>query len=221
MQASAAPPKNLPPMKHCGNVLHSVRLESADRYWLPMLSLAYSKESMLITRYLTPMASKSLVMVQQNSQYSRLHTTTASSWLAFSTNATASAVTGGMVMGGGGADGVEAAMASSSSVMSAEIPSKSGVERYRSAPSASITTTLALPLSPSVFESARAPARVPPPEVPDAMPSSRASDLAASIASRPPTCRTSSTRPNAEASSTSFGMKSVVHPWSKCGRHTG
>mmetsp|Transcript_37224 Transcript_37224/g.50373 ORF Transcript_37224/g.50373 Transcript_37224/m.50373 type:complete len:303 (-) Transcript_37224:600-1508(-) len=226
MHASAAPPMKLPPMKHCGNVLHSVMLDRADLYLFPWLSLANSNESMLMTRYVTPMASNSLVIVQQNSQYSSDHITTSSATLAWFTNASASAVTGGIVMAGGGALGVDAAIALSSSVMSAGMPLKSGVEMYRSAPSASMMRTLTLlsvlsSLRSRLLTISKAPASVPPPLVPLAMPSSRARSLAAAIASPPPTCRTSSTSPAATASSTSFGIKSVAQPCKRWGRHTG
>ena len=68
-------------------------------------------------------------MVQQNSQYSSEKTATLCWSTKPCTKAVASAVTAGSVAAGGGCEGVLSARAFSSSVMSAGMSSKSGVER--------------------------------------------------------------------------------------------
>mmetsp|Transcript_7759 Transcript_7759/g.15980 ORF Transcript_7759/g.15980 Transcript_7759/m.15980 type:complete len:234 (-) Transcript_7759:973-1674(-) len=219
MQASTAPPMNLPSMKNWGKVLHPVSSCRADRYLFPMLSLANSKESMSMRWYSTPRASRRPVSVQQNSQYSSMKQRTLRPPISFLTHSVASGSTSGRPGAGGGIDGVEAASSFSSSVMSAGIPSKRGVERYRS-PVSGIRARNVEPSGAS-FASFRVAAKTPPPLVPEQMPSLRASSLQVSIASMPLQWRTLSYTPACVASSTSLGMKSAAHPWNKWGRQTG
>mmetsp|Transcript_3235 Transcript_3235/g.9485 ORF Transcript_3235/g.9485 Transcript_3235/m.9485 type:complete len:300 (-) Transcript_3235:369-1268(-) len=115
--------------------------------------------------------------------------------------------------------GTESKYAFSSAVISAGTSSKSGVERYRSPVSGSITTMLLPAGSSFAFRSATA--STPPPLVPEKMPSDRASSCEAATASAPDTCESSSYKPCSVESSTIFGTKSGVQPCSRCGRKTG
>ena len=65
------------------------------------------------------------------------------------------------------------------------------------------------------------PRSVAPPEMPVKMPSFRASSRESRIASPPSTGTMRSTSFCASASSVSFGMKSGVQPWTRCGRKSG
>ena len=84
--------------------------------------------------------------------------------MVLSMKAVATSFTAGNGTGGGALDGVDAAIAFSSSLMSAPIPSKRGVERYRSPVSGSIAS-MAVPRGAAAAH-LRAAARVAPPLVP-------------------------------------------------------
>ena len=84
------------------------------------------------TSYSTPSAFSSLKAVQQNSQFCSDHTTMGATPHVRRTKRSASSVTGGSSMRGGGVDGVDALSAISSPVMSAGTCRRSGANAGRS-----------------------------------------------------------------------------------------
>mmetsp|Transcript_42538 Transcript_42538/g.134191 ORF Transcript_42538/g.134191 Transcript_42538/m.134191 type:complete len:203 (+) Transcript_42538:638-1246(+) len=115
-------------------------------------------------------------------------------------------------------EGVEVAISSSSSFMSASMSAKSGVERYRSPVSGSMASMT----DPSgAFLAVSSAAHiVPPPEMPVRSPSLAASALAVAMAEAAG-MGTSSSLSWSGASSSTLGMKSGVQPWIGCGLKAG
>eukprot|EP00964_Phaeocystis_antarctica_P151164 scaffold118722_cov60-Phaeocystis_antarctica.AAC.4 len=167
--ASAAPPIYLPPTKTCGNVTAPVRSCTEARISLPRLLGAYSSASKLRAEYSTPIALSSLKTVQQNSHDSIATTVTLPDCTNSVSSRCAAAVGSGSGCGKATEGGTPSRKACSSAVISAGIPSKSGVERYRSPVSGSIATIVEPAGNVLAFCSATC--TIPPPLVPVKRPS--------------------------------------------------